>query len=170
MSRTKNRDNHPSPTIPELVQRIEGLEQYVAQLEEQNRLLKSYLFGRSSEKEKISPCGHPMKRIGEEVTERLCIKPAEIFVRQIVRAKYAPDCQCAREIGAPGEVKIAPMPPQIIPRGIATPELVAHVVTAKFVAGIPLFRQETQFKRLRLEITRGTMVSHNMASIERLPL
>jgi len=56
-------------------------------------------------------------------------------------------------------VRIAPLPPQIIPQGIVTPGLLAHVVTTKYVDAVPLYRQEQQFMRLGLEITRGTLAS-----------
>jgi transposase len=40
-------------------------------------------------------------------------------------------------------VKIAPVPAQILPRSNAVPGLLAHVITAKYVDGLPLHRQET---------------------------
>jgi transposase len=109
--------------------------------------------------EKFAPCGCPLKGIGKEVSERLDIIPAKIRVIRTSRLKYAPDCQCPTGEGAPGEVKIAPSPPQLIPHGIATAGLVAHVVTAKFVDAIPLYRQEQQFLRLGLDIGRNTLCS-----------
>ena len=57
----------------------------------------------------------------------------------------SPGCNCEIPVNAPGEIRIAPLPPQIIPQGIVTPGLLAHVVTAKYVDAIPLYRQEQQF-------------------------
>jgi transposase len=54
-------------------------------------------------------------------------------------------------------VTIAPPPVQLIPKSIATPSLLAHIVTAKFSDSIPLYRQERQFKRYGIEISRSTM-------------
>jgi hypothetical protein len=54
-------------------------------------------------------------------------------------------------------VKVAPAVPSIIPKGIATASLLAHIVTAKFVDGLPLYRQENQFERLGINIPRSTM-------------
>ncbi|NLI75629.1 MAG: IS66 family transposase, partial [Candidatus Riflebacteria bacterium] len=208
-------------TTAELRERIEALEQHNAELEEQIRLLKAMLYGRSSEKkpaaptpeqpdlpfdedkgaavaaqatteatvdvqghtrqkpgrrpiiedlprvevledlpenEKVCPCGCALTRIGEEVSERLDIVPAKIQVIRTIRPKYA--CRgCEGTEGAGGAVKIAPVPPQIIPQGIVTPGLLAHVVTSKFVDGVPLYRQEQQFIRLGLEIPHSTLAS-----------
>lgn len=111
------------------------------------------------EDQKVSACGCPLSRIGSEITERLDIIPAKIQILRIIRYKYAPKCTCEIPENAPGEVRIAPMPSQIIPQGIVTPGLLAHVITAKFVDAVPLYRQEQQFMRLGLDITRGTLAS-----------
>ncbi|MBP7634962.1 IS66 family transposase [Candidatus Ozemobacteraceae bacterium] len=109
--------------------------------------------------QKVAPCGCPLIRIGAEITERLHIIPAKVQVVREIRYKYAPGCTCEIPENAPGEVRIAPLPPQIIPQGIVTPGLLAHIVTAKYVDAIPLYRQEQQFMRLGLDITRGTLAS-----------
>ncbi len=111
------------------------------------------------EDQKVAPCGCLLSRIGCEVTERLDIIPAKIQVIRITRHKYASKCNCEIPENAPGEVRVAPLPPQIIPQGIVTPGLLAHVMTAKYVDAIPLYRQEQQFMRLGLDITRGTLAS-----------
>ncbi len=50
-------------------------------------------------------------------------------------------------------MKTAPMPPQIIPQGIVTPGLLAHVAVAKYADALPLYRQEDQFARLGLDVS-----------------
>ena len=98
-----------------------------------------------------------MKCIGQDESERLDIVPAKIQVKKTIRLKYALACDCPTGIGAAGEVRIAPAPAELIPHGIATAGLVAHVVTAKFVDAIPLYRQEQQLMRLGLDINRNTL-------------
>jgi transposase len=39
-------------------------------------------------------------------------------------------------------VVTAPLRPQPIPKSNASPGLLAHITTSKFVAGLPLYRQE----------------------------
>ncbi|MEW5980623.1 MAG: IS66 family transposase, partial [Acidobacteriota bacterium] len=112
-----------------------------------------------SDAEKVAECGCQLKCIGEEISEKLEIVPAKIFVRRIIRKKYGVSCLCPTGVNAPGEVKTAPMPPQLIPQGNVTAGLVAHVVVAKYVDAIPLYRQEQQLMRLGLDIGRGTLAS-----------
>lgn len=54
-------------------------------------------------------------------------------------------------------VKIAPVPLSIFPKSLASPALLAHIATAKFVDHLPLYRQETQFARLGVTLGRATM-------------
>jgi hypothetical protein len=57
-------------------------------------------------------------------------------------------------------VQIAPTPPALFPKSLA------HIVTAKFVNGLPLYRQETQFERLGVTLGRATMAQARRKSDE----
>jgi len=108
------------------------------------------------ESEKVCPCGAVLVRIGEEVSEKLDIVPAKIQVIRHIRPKYA--CRTCEGVEDDGPtVKTASMPPQIIPQGIVSPGLLAHVAVAKYTDALPLYRQEDQFMRLGLDISRGTL-------------
>lgn len=79
------------------------------------------------------------KRIGEEVTETLEYKAAELHVLRTIRPKYAkPD----------GEgVLIAPMPSMPLPKSEAGASLLAHILVSKYVDHMPFYRLRQQFKR-----------------------
>ena len=104
------------------------------------------------ESEKICPLdGTPLVRIGEEISEQYEYTPPKLIVLQHVRPKYASACDHH------GGVKIAPVALQLLPKSMASPSLLAHITTAKFVDGLPLTRQSKQFERLGLDIGAGTM-------------
>lgn len=108
-----------------------------------------------SEDDKQCPCGCEMKRIGEDVSEKLDIVPAKVQVIRHIRYKYAcKNCEGSESDEAP--VKIAPLPPQIIPQGIVTPGLLAWVLVSKFCDAIPFYRQEKLFARIGVELSRAT--------------
>ena len=46
--------------------------------------------------------------------------------------------------------------PTLFPRSLATPSLVAKILTDKYADGLPLYRQEERFSREGLELDRGT--------------
>lgn len=105
------------------------------------------------EEEKVCPHdGTLMVRIGEEVSEQLDVIPAQVRVLRHIRPKYA--CPCCKE-----GVKTAHMPAQPIPKSIASPGLLAHVATAKYVDGLPLHRQEAILQRSGVDIGRATLAN-----------
>jgi hypothetical protein len=72
-----------------------------------------------ADNEKVCGCGSHLARIGEEISEQIKYIPARISVLQHVRPKYA--CKPCQE-----NVKIAKMPSLLLPKSLATPELVAY--------------------------------------------
>lgn len=108
------------------------------------------------ESQKACACGAELTKIGEEVCEKLDIIPAKVQVIRHIRPKYA--CRNCEGVESTGPaVLIAPPPAQIIPKGIATPGLLAHVAVSKYADALPLYRQEKIFERLGIEISRQTM-------------
>ena len=108
------------------------------------------------EDEKLCGCGTQMTRCGEETAEKLDIIPAKMEVIRHIRYKYAcKQCEGVEDDGP--TVKIAPVPPQIIPKGIATPGLLAHILVSKFEDALPFYRQEKIFDRLNVDLGRATM-------------
>jgi transposase len=106
--------------------------------------------------DKICGCGCELSRIGEEVSEQLDIIPAQIRVIRNIRPKYAcKNCEGLQDAGP--SVKIAPVHPQIIPKSIVSSGLLAHILTGKFIDHTPFYRQESQFARLGVKISRTSM-------------
>jgi transposase len=118
------------------------------------------------EAEKVCACGCQLTKIGEEVSEKLDYIPAKLQVIRHIRYKYA--CKGCEGVDSDGgAVKIAPPPVQIIPKGIATPGLVAQILVSKFCDALPFYRQEKIFTRLGIEIPRATMANWAIHVAER---
>jgi transposase len=114
-----------------------------------------------SEDERRCDCGCLKERIGQEVSEQLDYIPAKVQVIRNIRYKYAcKNCEGVEDNGP--TVSIARMPDQIIPKSIATPGLLAHILTAKFADALPFYRQEKQFARIGIELGRSTMCNWAM--------
>lgn len=95
-------------------------------------------------------CGGLKHRIGEDVSERLDVIPAQFKVIVTRRPKYA--CRaCA------GEVAQAPAPERLIENGIPTEALVAHVLVAKYADHTPLYRQAQIYARQGITLDRSTL-------------
>jgi transposase len=92
---------------------------------------------------------HPLKRIGEELRECYRFDPPKISVEQHIRPTYVCD---VRHEG----VITAPAPPTLLPKTLASPSLLAHLVTSKFDDGIPLYRVSRQLARSGMDLSPGT--------------
>jgi transposase len=109
------------------------------------------------EEEKICACGCTLTKIGEETNEKLHIIPQRIFVEKTIRPKYAcRSCEGTEDEDKP-TVTIAPVPPSIIPRGIASASLLSHIMISKYEDHLPFYRQEKQFERIGVIISRQDM-------------
>lgn len=93
---------------------------------------------------------HPLTRIGQEVRECYRFEAPKISVERHVRPTYV----CEERHEAP---ITAPAPPVILPKSMASASLLAHVVTAKFDDGLPLYRVSRQLKRHGVDLGPGTL-------------
>src|SRR5690606_9744315 len=89
-------------------------------------------------------CGCLMQRVGEDITEKLDYTPDVFSVEQHIRGKWA--CRQCETLTQ------APMPAQVIDKGIASSGLLAHVLVAKYADHLPLYRQEQIYARAGVKI------------------
>ena len=101
-------------------------------------------------------CGQAMVRIGEDVSERLDIVPAEFFVQRHVRGKWA--CRCCQVLVQ------EPVEPQIIDKGMPTSGLLAHTLVSRFVDHLPYYRQEQINARAGVHTPRSTLAAWSGAA------
>lgn len=94
-------------------------------------------------------CQGEMKRIGEEVSERLEYVPASFYVIEEACQKYACGKGCT--------IRTAEKPMQAIEKGLPGPGLLAQVATSKYGDHLPLHRQEGIFERYGVTLSRKTM-------------
>ena len=94
-------------------------------------------------------CGGTLARLGEDVSEALEFVPARFKVMRTVRPKLS--CKrCDRIVQEPA-------PHRPIARGMAGPDLLAHVVVSKYADHLPLYRQCEIYERQGVELDRSTL-------------
>lgn len=104
-------------------------------------------------------------RIGQEVTEILEHKPGELFVRQIIRPKYALKNHLQKKQGqAAGEavqekenIRIATLPLLPLPRSNAGASLLADLLLSKYMYHIPFHRKIAMFKQAGISLPASTV-------------
>jgi transposase len=96
-----------------------------------------------------------LRPIGKEVRRELTVVPARVKVTEHIRRVYAIDDE---ESGETAILK-ASMPEPVIKGSLASPSAVAHIMTEKFVTYTPLYRQEQNWKRQGVALSRQTMAN-----------
>ena len=105
-------------------------------------------------------CGGALRQFGEDVAEQLERIPATFKVIRHVRPKFA--CkQCERVVEAPA-------PARPIERGLAGPDLLAHVLVSKYADHCPLYRQSDIYAREGVDLDRSTLAGWVGATSELL--
>lgn len=108
--------------------------------------------------EKVNPNGHALTCIGQEyIRTELVLERAKAKVVKHYRKVYA-DRQLEQETGY-SEVFKPVMPPPLLAHSYASASVVTDVLMKKYVDAMPLYRQEQMWKRMGVELKRGTMAN-----------
>lgn len=91
------------------------------------------------------------RRIGEEVRDQLDYKPGRFLRIRLIRGKYV------RKGDPLSKPVVAPLPPSLLDRCIATPGLVAEVIDNRFTCHLPYYRQAEIFARQGVGFHRKTL-------------
>jgi len=108
------------------------------------------------ESDQICPdCGGRLHVMGCDRRRELVIIPAQVKIREHIYKVYAcRDCE-KDECGVP--IVKSPMGEPVIKGSFASPEIIAHIMTQKFVMGSPLYRQAQELKQNGILLSRQTM-------------
>ncbi|WP_279161100.1 IS66 family transposase, partial [Thomasclavelia cocleata] len=90
------------------------------------------------------------------VRHEVIYEPAKLYVKDIYRKTY--ECRNCRKNGK-GVMLKAGTPKPAIPHSFTSPSVLSQVIIDKYVNHMPLYRQESEWKRLGLELSRTTMAN-----------
>jgi len=100
-------------------------------------------------------CGCKMHVMGKDIRRELKLIPAQAIIVEHVRHIYAcRDCE-KDSYGVP--IVKAPIDEPVIKGSFASPEAIAHIMAQKFEMGSPLYRQEQEWGRNGIMLSRQTM-------------
>lgn len=100
-------------------------------------------------------CGEKLSEMKKETRRELVIIPAEVKIREHVTYSYS--CRNCDKNGESGFIKEADHPKALIPKSMVSAGLMAYIMNQKYTMSLPLYRQEQEFKRLGVEITRQNL-------------
>ncbi len=102
-------------------------------------------------------CKGPLHEMKKEIHKELTVIPAQVTVTQRVRSIYA--CRNCDKNNTSTPILSAPMPRPVIKNSLASPSMIAHIMQRKYVDAVPLYRQEQQFKKYGLMLSRQTLAN-----------
>ena len=109
----------------------------------------------TSEEMVCPKCGASLQEMKTEIHKELTVIPAQIRVTEHIRHLYV--CRSCDREGTTGTIIPAPMPKAPFVNSLASPSLLSYIMTRKYVEAIPLYRQEQQFARSGLALSRQTL-------------
>lgn len=148
------RDNLPEPTLEEITYKrkkaVGHKEELLADLP-----VQTIEYTLAEDKTDCPECGEKMHVMGKEVRRELKIIPAQVEV--VEHVKYVYSCRSCEKNAESVPIIKTTIPEPVIKGSIASPSAVAHIMTQKFVNAVPIYRQEQDYKRHGIELSRQTM-------------
>ena len=131
-----------------------------------NNLAKKRIVIDLTDEEKICPnCGTQMRKVNTVESERIVHVPAYEYIEVVVRNVY--ECpECVTDDDKP--VRRTAKEKRIIERSIATPSLLSHVFTGKYMRHTPFYCQEDCYNYQGLHISRQDMCNWQQKVFDRL--
>ena len=111
-----------------------------------------------SEEERLCPdCGAEMDAIGNDYREELVVIPAKTMIRRYAARTYI--CEKCSDSADRTPIRKAEWPKPVIKGSFASPESIAYAAHQKFAMGVPLYRQEQEWQRRGVLLSRQTMAN-----------
>jgi len=107
------------------------------------------------EEQCCTACGNHLHVIGKNIRETLKLIPAKAVIEQHIQYVYG--CRDCEKNACETPIVKAPTDTPLISGSIASAEAVAQLMTQKFVMGVPLYRQEQEWNRQGIPLSRQTM-------------
>ena len=132
----------------------EKISQEKTKIEYPENLPKEQIFLDIPEEQKVCPItGEPLKKIGEEISQKLAYNPGAYFIKEFIRPKYVSPSH--PELG----VMVKGMPGGIFLKSKVDESLLSHIITMKFADHLPLYRIQEILERDQVKVSRQ-ILSH----------
>ncbi|WP_431603355.1 IS66 family transposase [Clostridium beijerinckii] len=100
-------------------------------------------------------CGNNLVVIGKKSKEILKYKPAELYIEEHISYTYA--CKNCEADADKVNIISAKIPNAFLYKSMASNELLAHVVSMKYQYVMPLYRMESYFSMMDVNLSRQTL-------------
>jgi transposase len=147
----------PEPTMESITYQRRRKKRGHREMMLENLPVETVEYRLSAEEQVCSCCSGKMHEMSTEIRREIKYIPAEVKVVEHVRYVYS--CRLCEHEEIETPITTAPMPKPVISGSLASPSIMAHIMTQKYVEGLPLYRVEKQFNRMGLALSRQTIAN-----------
>ncbi|OOM06320.1 IS66 family transposase [Clostridium saccharobutylicum] len=144
------------PTIEEITYTRKKSSSHLGKKDNLTGLDRVIIEHRLNESEAVcDTCGSDLVVIGKKSKEILKYKPAELYIEEHISYTYA--CKNCEADADKANIVSAKIPNTFLYKSMASNELLAHVVSMKYQYAMPLYRMESYFKMMNVNLSRQTL-------------
>jgi transposase len=109
----------------------------------------------SDEERLCDTCKNILTEMKKEIRKEIKIIPAQVSIVEHVTYVYS--CRSCDKEGIEGFIKKAKSPDALIKKSMVSPSIMSYILNQKYTNAMPLYRQEQEFKRLGVNLTRQNL-------------
>jgi len=147
--------NEPEPELTEVVKHFRKRKRLVNDRLPEDLPVEVIEHDLLPEAQVCPECSSDMHVMGRDTRRELVIIPAQVKIREHVSKVYA--CRDCEKNACSVPIIAAPAGKPVIKGSFASPEAIAHIIYQKFVMATPLYRQEQDWARQGIALSRQTM-------------
>jgi len=100
-------------------------------------------------------CDNELHIMKKEIRKELKIVPAKVSV--VEHVSYVYSCRNCEKTDTHTPIITSLSPKALIPKSLVSPSVMAYIMNQKFVNSMPLYRQEQEFKRFDVSLSRQNL-------------
>lgn len=151
-----NDSSLPEPTIEEITYKRKKASAYTGKKDNLANLKRVVIEHKLDEDKLICDiCNAQLTVIGTKSKEILRYKPAELYIEEHITYSYA--CGPCQKTDGNANIISTKAPNTFLYKSMASNELLSHAICLKYQYALPLYRQETYFDMLGVNLSRQTL-------------
>lgn len=124
--------------------------------------IEEVIYDIPEEDKLCNKCGAELTFLKYETRREIKLIPAQVKVVEHKKAVYV--CQNCDKTGTEGNFVTASAPKPLIEKSLVSPGMLSEIIRQKYCMGVPLYRQEQQFRQMQINLTRQTMANWIIAA------
>jgi transposase len=144
------------PTIEQIIYNRKKPSSYVGKKDNLANLDRIVIEHKlENDKVYCSKCDEKLVVIGSKSKEILKYQPAKLYIEEHITYSYA--CNTCEDKDGTANIVSTKAPDTLLHKGMASNEVLAHVICLKYQFALPLYRQESYFDMLGVTLSRQTL-------------